>query len=501
MLCVIAWCAADKQRTIKLAEWIRDLGGVKAHDCLLIPALSTDADGVREPITEAFARVRIVRPDEDSNGWPNGANLMWKFACGQVADELPDAQQWLFMEPDAVPLVPEWMDKLEAEYKRGNQPFMAGKVQIEGHAPHNTGVSVYPKYVRNYTANLWQLVTEPKVLATDYAPIAWDVYFAKDFLPVTHHTKLFQDVYWQSPGKEAAWEAEDALSQLEPEAVIFHRNKDGKLIERLRERRDGGAHGAAREAQTGRCSLPIETRPVIHTYYDPVPEIDGEDAQKLISLWREEWEKAGYKTVVLGREDAMAHPKSEKLIEQFKKMPSINPAGYDLACYLRWLAMSQIGGWLSDYDVMPLRALPSSTGKGIQFFSGNDNDPVIPCLVYGSKADYAKVTDFLASHTHDGHHISDMIALRGWPKTHNHEVKEYGEPGWQDGVAVHFSNHSMQPAGKLPRWQHIPALLSQPKDKPPLTDKELVAELVARASVHFSAKGRITKLLRAGGFK
>jgi hypothetical protein len=40
------------------------------------------------------------------------------------------------------------------------------------------------------------------------------------------------------------------------------------------------------------------------------------------------------------------------------------------------------------------------------------------------------------------------------------ELVSYGDTGWETARAVHWCNASMIPAGKSPRWQHIPTLRS-----------------------------------------
>jgi hypothetical protein len=341
--------------------------------------------------------------------------------------------------------------------------------------------------------------------------IAFDVFFAEDFMLHTYWTKLFQDVYWKdkNPDKEAQWPDAASLSFLHPEAVVFHRNKAGDLIDRLSERLCG-TNGAPREPATGGSSVspPSETRPAIFTYYEPVSGIDESDARKLIAIWEKAWTAVGYKPEVLGVADAAKHPRFMALYERFKSFPSINPAGYDLSCYLRWLAMSARGGGLmSDYDCLPLVDKPIPMPFNIQMFSGNKNDPNIPCLFAGTKEEFERVIAHMEDSTPSEKQWSDMIALRDFKCVNNGDVKEYGEDDWAGitRIAVHFSNHCMQPAGKVPRWQHVEALIEEAKQarsvvKESLTAQDHIAALVDLSKKDGFAKARIIRDLNAAGF-
>lgn len=63
--------------------------------------------------------------------------------------------------------------------------------------------------------------------------------------------------------------------------------------------------------------------------------------------------------IVLTIEDAERHAEYAMLRARIEKLPLGGNREYDLACYLRWLAMAAAGGgWMSDYDAAPLRFSP-----------------------------------------------------------------------------------------------------------------------------------------------
>lgn len=513
MLVVLPFCAADRAATLNLAAWIGELGGCHNHDMLLIHGHDTTPDGVKEAFEKVFRSVKVTSPVDDVRGWPQGPNSMFSAAVWYVFQFLK--VPFLWMEPDAIPLVRDWIDRIEAEYKEKGKAFMGWRVDEPYVCVHMSGVAVYPAYALNFfSERLLSLENE-----------AFDTFLKDNIMRDVHWTRLIHHKFWMSEGVQPTFPTKESTSFVNDDAVIFHRNKDHTLIDRLRGT-PCVVHGAQREVATGSLDSPHETHGTpIYTYFEEVTGINSDDSRKLIELWKTEWSKAGYRPIVLGRGDAEKHPQYKKLLKVFESFPSINPKGYDLACWLRWLAVSAAGGgWMSDYDCYPLEARFGDQCADFEFFSGNDRDPFIPCIVRGSAEAYDGVLQMFANHKHDGKHTSDMLVFtnsKTYPANvsfHAHRtVREYGESGWKNGPAVHFSNHSMSPHGFSPRWKYIPQLLNEarrgsasslepayfPKNsgvviKPtePLTVAEAIAALVEHAKKDSLAKGRIVKALR-----
>lgn len=505
MLVVLPFCAADRAATLNLAAWIGELGGCHNHDMLLIHGHDTTPDGVKEAFEKVFRSVKVTSPVDDVRGWPQGPNSMFSAAVWYVFQFLK--VPFLWMEPDAVPLVRDWVDRIEAEYKEKGKAFMGWRVDEPYVCVHMSGVAVYPAYALNFFST--------KMLSLENE--AFDTFLKDDIMRDVHWTRLIQHKFWMSEGVQPTFPTKESTEFVNSDAVIFHRNKDHTLIDRLR-----GVpcvvHGAQGEPATGSLDSPHETHGTpIYTYFEEVPGISSDDARKLIELWKTEWSKAGYNPIVLGRGDAMKHPQYQKLLDVFESFPSINPKGYDLACWLRWLAVSAAGGGImADYDCFPLSCkFVNATNGGALFYSGNERDSHIPCIVTGTMQDFENVINVLASHKHDGKHTSDMFALRDSLFENAGTVKEYAEPGWMAGPAVHFSNHSMSPHGFSPRWKYIPQLLEESrcgaqvsagffsknaggviKPTEPPTVAEAIAALVEHAKKDGFAKGRIVKALR-----
>jgi hypothetical protein len=229
VILVIAFCQKDKATTVRLANWLAELGGTSKHDLLLAFHEDTTPDPIHEILKPHFNHVGGFKISDPETTYPAIANIMWHECVKTVADQFN--VPWFWMEPDAVPLVPDWLDRIEDEYLAAKKPFMLDRV-VTPTRSHNSGVGVYPGKVRDYTIRLWELSNIP-----------WDVFLAEEFTPFAHHTGLIHDKFyrvWEDPNSgPPVFPDAESLSIIEPGAVLFHRNKDGSLIDRLRESRGG----------------------------------------------------------------------------------------------------------------------------------------------------------------------------------------------------------------------------------------------------------------------
>lgn len=90
------------------------------------------------------------------------------------------------------------------------------------------------------------------------------------------------------------------------------------------------------------------------TYYDPV--LDDQDI--LVDAWVESWNRAGWRTMLLGPDNAKDHPVYQAYQKVVKSYPTINDRRYENACWLRWLAYADLAERMdvpivaTDYDVI-----------------------------------------------------------------------------------------------------------------------------------------------------
>lgn len=103
--------------------------------------------------------------------------------------------------------------------------------------------------------------------------------------------------------------------------------------------------------------VPLGTRPNVYSFYTQresnLPELD--DA--LIEKWKSAWERAGYNPKVLDTETAAQHPEYRQYksaIDSVLATSSVSKPKDLVPCYLRYLAMTVVGGGMMvDLDMTP----------------------------------------------------------------------------------------------------------------------------------------------------
>jgi hypothetical protein len=197
---------------------------------------------------------------------------------------------------------------------------------------------------------------------------------------------------------------------------------------------------------------------IVYTYFDPqVPGGRSPAHSGVLRLWSESWRRHGWEPRVLGPRDAKKHPRYAEFLARVRTYPTINPRGYEDACYLRWLAFAHVkGGLMVDYDVICNGAMPggmlrphnSSLKKAnpdITFF----DTTYVPCAVLATEKGANMLCAYLYGHLPHGTHCSDMHIFKaeattgvlgpaGW------QCLEYGVPGWDKSPVIHFASGKVQ---------------------------------------------------------
>lgn len=231
MLTVLNFCGKDRDLAFNLLKWIQELGGAKNHELLLVTGVQTAAAGMHAELEllahETFGKAQFrVTDTQDEGGWPSSPNNAWRDTI--IFTRMKVGHPFLWLEPDCTPITSDWLDKIEAEFIAAGKPFLGAEVTKPQH--RMSGVGVYPNDFVRYTSRLHTL---PK-------NVPWDQYFASDIIPNAHFTSLIQNVWNTEFGKPETiptFPDKDSLKLLDPKAVLFHRCKDGTLIDRLRETR------------------------------------------------------------------------------------------------------------------------------------------------------------------------------------------------------------------------------------------------------------------------
>ena len=174
----------------------------------------------------------------------------------------------------------------------------------------------------------------------------------------------------------------------------------------------------------------------MHTYFEPPANTHwtfGSDAlakahwsngSDALELWRELWQAAGYEPHVLSEADARNHPQYASLRQRWATLPTVNSRHYELSCFMRYAAMAATGGgWMVDYDVLPLRSHRQSAWATEEAADGKFTafQSHVPALLHGAASEWDRVAQLLSSvpwqrnpehFSHNGRpHVSDMHAL------------------------------------------------------------------------------------------
>lgn len=250
LLVVLPFHNGDKDKALALLRWINELEQYthpralhKNGHCLLLAA-----DGgvdrqtilaMAEVARETFSNVNgiSINVPPTSQGWIKGSDWMFMKVAEHVKNNLK--LPFLWMEPDAVPLKPFWLDEIADTYHGQPFKYLGAIVHQTGQpdlpADHLNGNAVYPTDVFDTFAKIPEIVMGSQ---------AWDMAGAKAVVPASKNTPLFQSFWGQADlppvfVKERNKDSkpnEIAFSFIRGDAVYFHRDKTQSLIPILRER-------------------------------------------------------------------------------------------------------------------------------------------------------------------------------------------------------------------------------------------------------------------------
>lgn len=237
---ILACCTRDEELAIKQLQWIAEMGQVQA-DMFLLCSKHCNTRQLLHDGANAFRSAKWLPDNEDrQSNWreggldASGTNSMFRQAAYYAYLVHKPLSPWMWLEADAVPMVPDWYERLNAEYERAKKPCMGD--YIDSNVPHLSGVAIYPAKLPEFF---------PEMVHPNIGGNAFDVAAHAKVLANAHRTLLIQDG-WRSKGVTAA--------KIRPEAVLYHASKDGALIDELRNKKNGGDATCA--TQHERSSLP-----------------------------------------------------------------------------------------------------------------------------------------------------------------------------------------------------------------------------------------------------
>jgi hypothetical protein len=233
MIVVIPFCAADADQAKALIDFIHQLGGCQEYDALLVADADVDWGKCLETLdaaNRAFKGASFLCTEKPVVGWPAGANALWLLAAKHCKEA---GRDWLWLEPDAIPLKRGWLIAID-KMRKGSRYFGHTYPFPQKGTFLMSGVAVYPADAIDFLGPLVEASMET----------AFDVAIADRVMPHATHTALIHHFYGEKDLAPTFVETRQTESprnaftvdQLPVEAVVFHRNKDGTLLEILRKR-------------------------------------------------------------------------------------------------------------------------------------------------------------------------------------------------------------------------------------------------------------------------
>ena len=200
------------------SKHVASLGIYTKHKLIIVPIRNVATEEVLSYLSPVFGEVIIEKATHSQTGWPISCNMAFEAVAWLCSTKLK--QPFLWMEPDAVPIQPHWIDSIEKAYQLCGKPFMGDFVEIAGIMPngvnHMSGIAVYD----------WDLHRKaPSIFNNER--IAWDIASAGNVVPQMARTELIQHDWVP----EAKWRRDVVTKDcVKPLAVVYHPDKLGVLF-------------------------------------------------------------------------------------------------------------------------------------------------------------------------------------------------------------------------------------------------------------------------------
>jgi len=242
LICVLPYCSSDHASATRLLEWIRELDPRVEHHLLLVAdnAVPLDTKKALDALGKSvFSSAETIMPQcpaaVNGNYHPAAAQMFSK-----TMGHINKCHKWpfLWMEPDCVPLKSGWLDMLATAYENNPHRFLGTIVEPKPNGlPENMAL---PKKMLFATA-IYPPNCYEELKGFCDGKKAFDVAFSDYLVPMSDNSPFFQHV-WGAPDDPPTFKAVKeptdgknvgTMASLRPEAVLWHRNKDGSLIDLL----------------------------------------------------------------------------------------------------------------------------------------------------------------------------------------------------------------------------------------------------------------------------
>lgn len=225
---VLPVCNHDADLMLRLLDWIQALGTPRTHEALVSIDNTTVRGSVSRILAKAATCFTVVH--ETSYSVRKGTQFPQTAAWQHAALTMERMNRpWLWLEADCVPLKAHWLQALQDEYSRCGKPFCGPVVHGPGHL---NGTAIYPADTPKWL---------PRTMT--HTNNAFDVECRDEMGSAAHDSALWQLAWGVTNGRldpisgtelPSFPKGSPLLHQIRRSAVIYHRDKTGSLIERLR---------------------------------------------------------------------------------------------------------------------------------------------------------------------------------------------------------------------------------------------------------------------------
>lgn len=185
----------------------------------------------------------------------------------------------------------------------------------------------------------------------------------------------------------------------------------------------------------------------VFTFYEPIPGFGGDS--ELLEVWRQSWQKAGWRPVVLGMVHAQQHSRFEELHSRVRFLAGEADL-YEWHCFARWLALECNGGGLqTDYDVVNYGWPPTTFAGDLVRFNATSSCALFTTArgarqVVQQLFDYEPVPGKGAIEMWAVHTFCSMPGRCGLAPG---VLEEVGDPEWQHFPVVHYCTRGVDVLG------------------------------------------------------
>lgn len=223
MLAVLHVCDKDLPSAIRNLEWCIEMDGRVDFKALISGERHIDMTALVETATRYFSTVDVFRydPFRGDPSWPQPQNNAWQETARYI-ESTKTKDSWFWWEQDAIPVKPGWLSILASAHAHGGRPFSGAVTNLMGNH-YVAGVAVYPPNISHHL--MYALLASTQ--SFDIVASVRDGMLKKshDISPLITHTPDKDNTRFNT--------TEDVVRYMPDTAVIFHKCKDGSLLDVL----------------------------------------------------------------------------------------------------------------------------------------------------------------------------------------------------------------------------------------------------------------------------